>query len=75
MMTDTVLTFEAVGREYRKPAGKSPVFRVKLKSAQGDSLTLVSNSKDIYDGFPEGEAFTVVVKKAQKTMSDFSREE
>lgn len=72
---DSTLTFEVTERGYRKPAGKHPVFRVKLKTAQGDSLTLVSDSKEIYDGYPEGETFTVVIKKAQKTMSEFPQEE
>jgi len=74
-VSESVLTFEVVGREYRKPAGKSAVFRVKLKTAKGDSLTLVSDSKGIYDSFPEGETVTVVVKKAQKTIADFPQGE
>lgn len=66
------LTFEVVGREFKKKANKQPVFKVNLKTTEGDSLTLVSDSKDIYSGYPEGETFSVFIKKSQKTITDFN---
>jgi hypothetical protein len=68
------MLFEVTGRAYSKKVGKSPVYKVLLKDGQGDQLTLVSDSKDIYAGYPEGEAFSVIIKKTQKVITDFPKE-
>ena len=74
-MANVDLTFEVVGYGYTKRVTKHPVFKVMLKSAQGDSLTLVSDSRDIFEGYPEGESFSVTIHKGQKTLTELPSEE
>lgn len=72
---DSVLTFEVVGYGFSKRVAKHPTFKVEMKTPQGDKLTLVSDSRDIYEGYPEGKSFSVVIKKSQKTLTELPSEE
>jgi len=62
------ITFEVVGYNFQKKAGKGPVYKVSLKSSEGHSLTLVSDSKAIYEGFPIGDKVNVKISQAQQTL-------
>ena len=66
-MTETI-SFHIVGHGYSRKAGKDPVYKVNLKSADGDSLTLVGNSKQVYAGYPIGDVVTVKIEKRQRTL-------
>lgn len=74
-MSKVVSTFRYAGRSYSQKPGQAAVFKVRLKSDQGDCLVVVSESKDIYDAYVEGESYTVTIVKAQKTLAEFPEEE
>jgi len=64
------MTFEVVSHGYAKKTAKAPVYKVVLKTLDGDSLTLVRDSRDVYAGYPLGDYVTVQIKKAQKTLDE-----
>ena len=63
------LTFETNEVAFKKKTGKNPKYKVTLKSPDGHSLTLVSESRAIWDQYPEGETFQVTVKQTQRTIA------
>jgi len=60
---------------WRSKAGKSPQYKVSLKSSDGHSLTLVSSSRDICEQFPKDEVVTVKIGRTQTTLDDVPDEE
>lgn len=68
-MADSI-EFHVVGHGYSRKAGKDPTYKVQLKSAAGDTLTLVDNSRNIYVGYPIGDIVTVKIGKAQTTLDE-----
>lgn len=43
-------------------------YRVKLKAGEGHTLTLVSDSSDIFKGYPIGSTVDVEIKQQQTTL-------
>jgi len=62
------IIFEVVGYDFRKKAGKSPIYKVSLRSSDGHSLSLVSDSKAIYEDFPIGDKVNVKITQTQQTL-------
>ena len=56
-------------RFVRKKAGKQPQYKLILKGDGGNRLTLVSDNRAVYDGFPENTAFQVRIAKVQAVLS------
>jgi len=69
-MENRSVRFKVSRYSYAKKAGKAAVFKVHFESKDGETLVLVSGSKEIYEGFPEGETFDVRIGKAQKTLDE-----
>lgn len=51
------------------------VYKCKLKSADGHSLTLVSNEFNAFKGYSIGDQVQVDVKKMQRSLEETIREE
>jgi hypothetical protein len=66
----TTITFRQVGYGYSKKAGKDPVYKVSFKSSKGHTLTLVGDSRAIYERFPEGSKVDVKIGQAQQTLDE-----
>jgi hypothetical protein len=64
------MTFEVVSHGYARKTAKAPVYKVVFKTPDGDNLTLISDSKDVYAGYPLGDHVTVQIKKTQKTLDE-----
>lgn len=45
------------------------IFKVKLKHAEGHTLTLRSPSSEIFKGYPLGDRVRVEITKAQRTLT------
>jgi len=73
-MSWQTIPFLVTSYSYKKKAGKSPVFKVHLTSSLSHSLTLASESKAIYDGFPIGDTVDVKVGRAQQVLIDIPEE-
>jgi len=64
------ISFVVKGYSWKSEAGKSPVFKVSLKSSDGHCLTLVSNDRSIFESFPKDETVNVKIGKAQRTLDE-----
>lgn len=69
-MEKKAIQFEVVGYSFTRKAGKGPVYKIHLKSGDGHALTLVSDTRAIYQGFPMGELVSVTISRAQRTMDE-----
>ena len=73
-MSKTVPTLEldtmVDERLVKKKAGKSPKYKLVLKGDGGNSLTIVSDNKAVYEGFPEDTMFTVKIAKTHAVLSE-----
>jgi len=61
--------------KWKSKAGKTPVYTVSLKNADGHNLTLVSSSREICEDFPKGEVVSVKIGRTQTTLDDVPDEE
>jgi hypothetical protein len=69
------VAFRQVGYGYSKKAGKDPVYKVSFKSSEGHTLTLVGDSRAIYERFPEGSKVDVKIGQAQQMLNEFENPE
>ena len=60
---------------WKSKAGKTPMYRVSLKNADGHSLTLVSSSREICEQFPKDEVVSVKIGRTQLTLDEVPNEE
>lgn len=65
----TTFEFRVVSRSKTEKAD-GVKYKVKLKSGEGHTLTLVSPSSEIFVGYGIGEAVPVEIKKVQKTLTE-----
>jgi len=64
-----VIEFRVVSRSKTETA-EGTKFRVKLKSAEGHVLTLISTSQEIFVGYPIGEKIPVDIRKARTLQKE-----
>lgn len=61
---------------YSKTAEKGPIFKVKLKNRSDDhALSLVSDSRSVYEGYPIDGTVEVKIGKAQRILDELLNEE
>lgn len=68
------LQFVVDAYSWKRKAGKLPVYKVSLKSKDGDSLTLSRGDSSIFEDFPKGETFDVKISKGQSNLEEFTGE-
>lgn len=64
------IAFRVVDFGWKKKAGKDPVYKVSFKSSKGHTLTLVGDSRAIYERFPEGSKVDMKIGQAQQTLDE-----
>jgi len=69
-MTELSIQFIIEGYSFSKKGAKVPVYKVSFKSPDGHTLTLVSDSRTIFEGFPIGDTVNIKVGRAQKTIDE-----
>jgi len=67
-MFNQTMQFEVLGYDFSKRAGKSPKYKVILQNSDGHKMTLLSDTKKIYEEFPIGETVTVKIAQSQSTL-------
>jgi len=67
-MFNQTMKFEVLGYDFSKRAGKSPKYKVILQNSSGHKLTLLSDTKKIYEEFPLGETVSVKMTQSQATL-------
>lgn len=63
--------FVVVKHGYKKKAGEPAKFTVSLKNSQGDTITLHSESRSLFEAYPENERIFVELKKPQEALQNF----
>jgi len=70
MSKETTITFRVVGKVWDKKAGKNPKYKVSLKSKEGHAMTLIGDSKAIFEGFPDESKVLVKILPGQRTLDE-----
>jgi len=75
-MSTGSIEFIVVSYSFNKKAGKTPTYKVNFKAADGHGhvLTLVSDNRSVYEGFPIGDRVDVNIGRAQKTIDEVPEE-
>ena len=75
MKKEEKITFFVVKRETIETENNRKVCRVRLKSAEGHVLTLVSDDETIFHGYPIGAPVKVTIMNPQATLQDAFKKE
>lgn len=62
------IDFIVIRYGYTKKTGEEAKFKVSLKGPDGESLVLVSNTRNIWAGFPLGKTFSAKIAQPQRTL-------
>ena len=83
-MTDLTKKFEGLlhagnfvvaSHGYKNTAGKPAQYTVVLKNTVGDTVTLHSESRSLFEAYPTGERIFVELKQPQQALENFTTEE
>lgn len=67
--------FVVAGHGYRNNAGKPAQYTVTLKNKLGDTVTLHSDSRTLFEAYPVNATVFVELKKPQQALQNFMGEE
>ena len=64
-------TFVVTGHGYKNIAGKPAQYTVTLKNTIGDSITLHSDTRSLFEAYPVNETVFVELKQTQQALQNF----